>query len=111
MKTESRIDVPRDGASVRSGTVAVAGIAWAQHRGIEGVEVRVDDGPWQRADLGAEASVDTWRQWVYRWPASPGRHTLEVRATDGTGAVQTPVQAPPAPDGATGWHSITVDVR
>ncbi|MGZ4651018.1 MAG: molybdopterin-dependent oxidoreductase, partial [Kineosporiaceae bacterium] len=111
VKTESRIDVPRDGASVRSGTVAVAGIAWAQHRGIEAVEVRVDGGTWQRADLGAEASIDTWRQWVYRWPANPGRHTLEVRATDGTGAEQTGVQASPAPNGATGWHLITVDVR
>jgi hypothetical protein len=85
-------------------------VAWAQHRGIESVEVRVDGGPWQRADLGAEASIDTWRQWVYAWDAAPGRHTLQVRATDRTGTAQTGVETPPAPDGATGWHTITVDV-
>ena len=110
VKTQSRIDVPRDGASVRAGTVPIAGVAWAQHRGIEAVEVRIDGGPWQRAGLAAEASIDTWRQWVYRWQAPPGRHILEVRATDGTGAVQTGVQSSPAPDGATGWHQVTVDV-
>jgi hypothetical protein len=70
----------------------------------------VDDGAWQAAELGAEATVDTWRQWVLRWDAVPGHHRLAVRATDGTGAVQTSAQAPPAPDGATGWHTIEVDV-
>ena len=110
VKTQSRIDVPHDGDRVRPGTVAVAGIAWAQHRGIRGVEVRVDDGPWQPAELGAEATVDTWRQWVYRWDAAPGHHRLAVRAADGAGAVQTDAKALPAPDGATGWHTIEVDV-
>src|SRR5262249_347571 len=66
IKTESRIDTPRDGASVAAGTVPVAGVAWAQHRGIERVEVRVDDGDWQEAELGAQDTTDTWRQWVYR---------------------------------------------
>ncbi|HYJ75264.1 MAG TPA: oxidoreductase, partial [Kineosporiaceae bacterium] len=92
------------------GRVAVAGLAWAQHRGIERVEVRVDGGAWQQARLGAEASIDTWRQWVLPWDAAPGRHTLQVRATDGTGTPQTGTESPPAPDGATGWHTITVDV-
>jgi DMSO/TMAO reductase YedYZ molybdopterin-dependent catalytic subunit len=110
VKTQSRIDVPSSGASVRAGQVAVAGVAWAQHRGIRGVEVRVDGGSWQPAQLAAEASVDTWRQWVWRWDATPGQHVLEVRATDGTGAVQTGQPRPPAPDGATGWHRIKVTV-
>jgi hypothetical protein len=110
VKTQSRIDVPSTGAALKAGTVAVAGIAWAQHRGIRGVEVRVDKGAWQPARLGAEASIDTWRQWVYSWTATPGRHSLEVRATDRTGAAQTGENAPPAPDGATGWHLIEVDV-
>ena len=110
IKTQSRIDTPRGSSSLSPGTVAVAGVAWAQHRGIQAVEVRVDDGPWQRAELGAEDSADTWRQWVYRWDAPSGRHTLQVRATDGTGAVQTAQVAPPAPDGATGYHTIAVDV-
>jgi DMSO/TMAO reductase YedYZ molybdopterin-dependent catalytic subunit len=110
VKTQSRIDVPSDGAGVAAGSVAVAGVAWAQHRGIERVEVRVDDGPWQAARLAAVPSTDTWRQWVHPWDATSGRHRIAVRATDGTGAVQTGEQAPPEPDGATGWHTITVTV-
>ncbi|HEY8654048.1 MAG TPA: molybdopterin-dependent oxidoreductase [Dermatophilaceae bacterium] len=110
VKTESRIDVPRSGDRVKAGTVAVAGIAWAQHRGIKAVEVRVDDGPWQAARLAEEPTVDSWRQWVLPWQAVKGSHTITVRATDAEGTVQTEAQAPPAPDGATGWHTITVNV-
>lgn len=108
VKTQSRIDTPRGRAT--AGTVTVAGVAWAQHRGIGKVEVRVDDGPWQTATLAGTVSADTWRQWYWRWEATPGKHTLTVRATDATGAVQTGQVAPPAPDGATGWHSVTVRV-
>ena len=108
IKTASRIDVPASGGQVKAGRVAVAGVAWAQHRGIRAVEVRVDDGPWQQARLAAEPSVDAWRQWVLEWDAPKGNHTLTVRAVDGTGALQTEQEAPPAPDGASGWHSITV---
>ena len=110
VKTESRFDVPQDVDRVKAGTVVLAGIAWAQHRGITAVEVRVGDGDWQAATLGAEDSVDTWRQWYYRWSATPGKYELQVRATDGDGAVQTEYQAPPAPDGATGYHTISVTV-
>ena len=86
IKTASRIDVPASGGQVKAGRVAVAGVAWAQHRGIRAVEVRVDDGPWQQARLAAEPSVDAWRQWVLEWDAPKGNHTLTVRAVDGTGA-------------------------
>jgi len=110
VKTESRIDVPRSGDRVVAGKVAVAGIAWAQHRGIKAVEVRVDDGAWQQARLAEEATIDSWRQWVLPWQAVKGNHTITVRATDSAGVTQTQVQAPPAPDGATGWHTITVNV-
>ncbi|MFD7256115.1 molybdopterin-dependent oxidoreductase [Streptomyces sp. NPDC059874] len=111
VKTQSRIDTPRSNAEVRAGRVAVAGVAWAQHRGIERVEVRVDGGAWQQARLGAADGIDTWRQWVWPWEATPGRHTLEVRATDGAGAVQTGARAGTVPDGATGWHAVEVSVR
>ncbi|MEW2486217.1 molybdopterin-dependent oxidoreductase [Streptomyces sp. NPDC048411] len=110
VKTESRIDTPRPFASPKSGIVPVAGVAWAQHRGISRVEVRVDGGPWHRARLAAQDSRDTWRQWVWEWPATSGNHTLEVRATDGTGATQTGERVGTVPDGATGWHSVVVDV-
>jgi DMSO/TMAO reductase YedYZ molybdopterin-dependent catalytic subunit len=110
IKTESRIDTPRNGARPRAGQVTVAGVAWAQHRGISKVEVRADDGPWQPATLGPVPSVDTWRQWTYTWTATPGKHVLAVRATDNGGAVQVQDEAPPAPDGATGWHTINVSV-
>jgi DMSO/TMAO reductase YedYZ molybdopterin-dependent catalytic subunit len=111
IKTQSRIDTPRAGATRAAGTVVVAGVAWAQHRGIDRVEVQVDDGPWQPATLAGTVSADTWRQWSYPWAATPGRHTLRVRATDRTGDVQTGRPAPVAPDGATGWHTIDVTVE
>lgn len=110
VKTESRIDVPQPFTNVPAGKVPVAGVAWAQHRGISKVEVQVDDGPWETARLAADASIDAWRQWVYEWPATRGSHTIRVRATDGTGALQTAVTAPPVPDGASGWHTISVRV-
>jgi DMSO/TMAO reductase YedYZ molybdopterin-dependent catalytic subunit len=110
VKTESRIDVPRAGDRVSAGKVAVAGIAWAQHRGIKAVEVRVDDGAWQSARLAEEPSIDSWRQWVLPWQAVTGSHTITVRATDAEGVVQTQTQTPPPPDGATGWHTVTVNV-
>ncbi|MEV8511187.1 molybdopterin-dependent oxidoreductase [Dactylosporangium sp. NPDC051484] len=111
IKTESRIDTPRDGANPRAGEVTIAGVAWAQHRGIAKVEVRVDDGPWQTATLLPVPSIDTWRQWTLTWRATPGRHRLTARATDNGGQTQTDAVVPPDPDGATGWHSIDVEVK
>jgi DMSO/TMAO reductase YedYZ molybdopterin-dependent catalytic subunit len=108
VKTFSRIDTPRGLQRVTAGTVPIAGVAWATHRGIDAVEVRIDDGPWRRADLAPAASVDTWRQWVLPWDATPGSHTITCRATDGTGATQPSDRVPPIPDGATGWHQIVV---
>ncbi|BBX06855.1 molybdopterin-dependent oxidoreductase [Mycolicibacterium aichiense] len=111
IKTESRIDVPRDSQKVAKGPVTFGGVAWAQNRGVKAVEVRIDDGPWQPAQLGAAYSNDTWRLWSFPWTASQsGVHTITVRATDNTGAVQTQAQALPAPDGATGWHSVSFEV-
>lgn len=111
VKTASRIDVPASGFSVAPGTVAVAGVAWAQHRGIEQVEVRVDDGPWREATLAEAISADTWRQWVYEWDAPSGNHTLAVRATGVENDTQRENRVPPAPDGSEGWHTITVNVQ
>ena len=110
VKTQSRIDTPRRGAEVAAGEVAVAGVAWAPHTGIAKVEVRVDEGPWREATLGDALGPDAWRQWALAWPATPGRHTLRVRATDASGATQTDVKAPPVPDGATGWHEVAVTI-
>lgn len=110
VKTQSRIDTPRASTGLAAGRVAVAGVAWAQHRGISGVEIRVDGGPWQEARLAATDGDDTWRQWMWPWEATPGRHTLEVRATDRTGAVQTGERRGTVPDGATGWHAVVVRV-
>ncbi|MCV7424825.1 molybdopterin-dependent oxidoreductase [Mycobacterium yunnanensis] len=111
IKTESRIDVPRPGAVVPRGATTFGGVAWAQHRGIKTVEVRIDEGPWQQATLGASYSNDTWRLWSFPWQAdAPGSHTITVRATDATGAVQTQDEADVVPDGATGWHSVSFDV-
>jgi DMSO/TMAO reductase YedYZ molybdopterin-dependent catalytic subunit len=110
IKTESRIDVPRSGEQVRAGPVTFGGVAWAQDRGVRAVEVRIDDGGWRPADVGANYSSDTWRLWSYSWNATPGHHTITVRATDNTGAVQTAEEASPVPDGATGWHQVSFEV-
>ena len=110
IRTASRIDRPAPLAQLTPGRNVVAGTAWAQRRGIDRVEVRVDDGPWQDARLSAEYSIDTWRMWSWEWDAEPGLHTLHVRATDSTGEVQTETRRAPVPDGATGWHSRTFQV-
>jgi hypothetical protein len=92
--------------------VNFGGVAWAQQRGIQAVEVQVDDGPWQQAQLGASYSKDTWRLWSFAWQADePGSHQIAVRATDGAGAVQTSEQADVVPDGASGWHTVSFTVK
>lgn len=112
IKTESRIDVPRSGADVPKGPARFGGVAWAQNRGVRAVEVRIDDGSWQPATLGAAYSNDTWRLWSFDWQADqPGLHTVTVRATDNTGAVQTADIAGVVPDGATGWHTVNFAVK
>ena len=112
IKTQSRIDVPRSGQDIAKGPVIFGGVAWAQNRGVRAVEVRIDDGDWQPAELGASYSNDTWRLWSFGWQATePGLHTITVRATDNTGAVQTSETADPVPDGATGWHTVSFAVK
>ncbi|GGS60089.1 oxidoreductase [Planobispora rosea] len=111
IKTQSRIDLPKAGANLRPGRTVIAGVAWAQHKGVDAVEVRVDEGKWRQARLAEAPTADTWRQWVLDdWDATPGRHTIQVRATDATGYTQTSAVAPVAPDGATGWHTVEVTV-
>jgi DMSO/TMAO reductase YedYZ molybdopterin-dependent catalytic subunit len=111
IKTECRIDVPNGLGEISAGRTAVAGVAWAQHKGIEAVEVRVDRGPWQEARLAAVPGLDTWRQWVWEWDATTGGHVLEARATDKTGYTQTSALAPPQPNGASGYPMVSVPVR
>ncbi|MGC4887712.1 molybdopterin-dependent oxidoreductase [Micromonospora sp. DT227] len=110
VKTQSRIDTPRARSRPAAGPVTVAGVAWAQHRGVRRVEVRVDDGPWREATLAPAVSSDTWVQWSWRWDATPGEHRLQVRATDAAGETQPEQRSPVAPDGATGWHTVPVTV-
>ena len=109
IKTESRIDTPKTGGNVAAGTVMVAGVAWAQHRGVEAVEVGID-GQWHQATLAAQDTADTWRQWYYPWQATAGKHTIAVRATDKTGYTQTSKVQKPEPNGSTGYHTIKVTV-
>ncbi|MDY7102577.1 MAG: molybdopterin-dependent oxidoreductase [Actinomycetota bacterium] len=111
IKLASRIDTPRGLATLEPGTVAIAGVAWAQTRGVERVEVQIDDGDWVEADLAEELNVDTWRQWSLPWEATEGRHTIRVRAIEKGGPIQTAERAEPFPSGATGRHQIVVIVR
>lgn len=108
--TQSRIDLPRVGGPLVAGTVPVAGVAWAPDRGIQRVEVKIDDADWVAARLSAPISAATWVQWLYLWDATPGTHQITVRAVDGAGEVQTDARSNPAPDGARGHHSVRVSV-
>ena len=110
IKVASRIDTPAALSSFRAGRRAVAGVAWAQTRGIARVEVRIDDGDWADADLAPAGDVDLWRPWVLRAEFAPGRHTLAVRATTADGETQPDTRADPFPSGATGWHTVQVTV-
>lgn len=110
IKLESRIDVPRAGRALAAGETAIAGIAWQPHVGVAAVEVRIDDGPWRRATLAPAISDNTWVQWSMPWTADTGQHEIRCRAIARDGTVQTGEVAPPAPDGATGWHTIPVTV-
>jgi DMSO/TMAO reductase YedYZ molybdopterin-dependent catalytic subunit len=110
--TQSRIDLPSSGESVPAGRAAIAGVAWAPDRGISKVEIAID-GEWRECQLSTPISKATWVQWLYAWDATsvpPGPHTIEVRATDGAGQVQTDQVSPPAPDGARGHDRVTVMV-
>lgn len=106
IKTMSRIDTPKGLGKVKAGPARLGGVAWAQTRGIEKVEVKLDDGEWTEATLAEGDSTITWRQWVYEFDATPGRHQVTCRATDGSGETQTEERAKPFPDGASGWHSV-----
>lgn len=111
IKLASRIDTPRGLAKVPAGIVPIAGVAWHQPVGIEAVEVSIDGGEWQPAELGRVPSNDTWVQWRFDWDAAPGRHDITARAKDRDGAIQTADRSEPLPDGATGLHKIVVIVE
>ncbi|MDQ3616064.1 MAG: molybdopterin-dependent oxidoreductase [Actinomycetota bacterium] len=106
VRTQSRIDVPRDGAEVAAGTGSFGGSAWAQHTGITRVEYRLDGNDWRPAELGRVPGADTWVQWTAQEEVPAGQHTLAVRATDQSGYTQTSVRRDVVPDGATGWHTV-----
>jgi DMSO/TMAO reductase YedYZ molybdopterin-dependent catalytic subunit len=111
IKTQSRIDTPRQQSQVDPGPRQVAGVAWAPNRGISKVEVQLgENGEWVEAILSEPLSKNSWLQWAVDWDAPVGLHRLRVRATDGDGELQDEEIRPPAPDGATGWHTIQVQV-
>jgi len=106
--TQSRIDLPRPGSTIPAGEATIAGVAWAPDRGVSQVEIQVDGGAWQPAELSTEISNTTWVQWRVQASVATGSHQVRVRATDGSGALQEERVTPPPPDGARGYHTITV---
>ncbi len=107
--TQSRVDTPKKGSTVAAGVpLGVGGVAWAPVRGIETVEVSIDDGTWEQATLGEEYEGSTWRQWRHEFVPTPGEHLIAVRATDTDGFTQSGDKALPGPNAATGWHTVTV---
>jgi DMSO/TMAO reductase YedYZ molybdopterin-dependent catalytic subunit len=106
VKVASRIDVPGSGDEVDAGSVNVGGVAWRQHTGIEAVEVALDGGAWQPAQLAGVPSDDTWVQWAATLEVAEGDHELRVRAKEKGGDWQTGVERDVLPDGSTGWHTV-----
>lgn len=111
IKLQSRIDTPRGLDRIAPGPFVIGGVAWAQTIGIDGVEVSIDEGPWMPADLAEEVNDVTWRQWSLRWEATPGRHSITVRAKDRNGSIQTADRSEPLPNGASGHHTVVVLVE
>ncbi|WP_199750161.1 molybdopterin-dependent oxidoreductase [Amycolatopsis sp. WAC 04169] len=112
IKTQSRIDSPKGFETVPAGKVRVSGVAWAQHTGIERVEVRLGaNGSWLPATLSREVGVDTWRMWWIEFDVPAGSHQVTVRAVDKSGYTQTDARAGTVPDGATGRHVISFTAR
>jgi len=110
IKTSARIDTPAPLSTIKAGTTAIGGVAWAQHRGVGKVEVKIDDGPWQSTKLGPDVGVDYWRQWYLPWDAKPGLHRISVRATDLKGQAQITERATPFPSGSSGIQEVVVTV-
>ena len=104
--TQSRIDVPKSLSTLPKDKPVIAGVAWAQHRGIAKVEIQIDDGPWKPVKLATDAGLDLWRQWSYVYDGPAGLHSAQVRATDETGETQPEKRTKVFPDGARGWHQI-----
>lgn len=116
IKISSRVDAPTSFQRLPGGDVTIAGTAWAQGRGISRVELRVDKGPWQAAELATEVNPNTWRMFRLTTPLSAGQHTVTCRAVDGDGQMQAEdrlrlINPGPVPDGSTGWHSIVFTVE
>jgi hypothetical protein len=88
-----------------SGTVTVAGVAWAPPHGLEQVDVAIDDGPWQPAEMSVELAPTMWRHWRLRFDAGAGEHRVRARAI-GRRATQSEHAAPPYPVGSSGHHEI-----
>ena len=110
MKTQSRIDVPVGRGVVAGQPTPIAGIAWAPTRGIERVEVQIDGTEWLPCELGEALGDESWVQWYREWTPTAGRHRIRVRATDGDGVTQSEQEVSPRPNGAEGWHTVTVNV-
>jgi len=106
---QSRIDLPKSLSTLPKDKPVIAGVAWAQHRGIEKVEIKIDDGDWTPVKLAADGGVDLWRQWSYVYDGPAGQHQAQVRATDLNGKTQPEERTKVFPSGAQGWHQIVFD--
>ncbi len=86
--------------------VPIGGIAYSGDRGLSKVEVRVDGGAWQEAQLRSPLSETTWVIWRYEWPFEAGDHTFEVRCAEADGTPQIETDKSSRPDGSSGIHSF-----
>ncbi len=110
-RTATRIDVPPGRAQLPPGEVALAGVTFAGFRGVQAVEVSLDDGKtWENGTLKPALGQNAWNLWVFRKALAPGAYAVKVRAVDGAGDVQTATENDSLPSGATGYHSVALRI-
>ena len=108
----SRIDSPGHYQSLHGPQQRLRGIAYGGPESISEVQLSFDqEKTWVSADIEPPLSPYTWVIWNYEWNSpKPGKHMVSVRAIDTKGKIQTSEITRPQPAGATGLHSIVLDV-
>ncbi|MBI3966959.1 MAG: hypothetical protein HY329_15100 [Chloroflexi bacterium] len=108
----SRVDTPTPGEKRHPENATIAGVGFAGNRGITKVEVSLDGGKtWREAAVKERMSDHAWQLWAFEWkPEKDDSYLVAVRATEGTGAVQVQTMTDPAPNGATGYHTLVLTV-
>lgn len=110
VKTQSRIDTPARPRRSRRARSRSQGWRGRSTGGSRGSSYAWTAAPGTRRGWGPRTAPTRGASGCGRGRRPQAEDTLEVRATDGTGTPQTGERTGTLPDGATGWHAVTVRV-